>query len=871
MLALSWRSLAQGVERPNGTSTAFAGQQSLPATYPRRNHRSSTNDCLHMSSCPRRYASKSIRVLRHSHLPSSVPEPLWFLYPRWSRLDLSHRYHTEHAHGQDRLCSHRRKEICRSVSSARPVSKHGHCRYYHSTKRTFDQSPSQPTQGPHSDGRTTKKPDNRVERTILHKDLLFRKIVPQTTWIPKRQHFPRQEVLERRAHYIRQINPSTLLSILRSIPSKPLQPSKGSQRVNLSDFAQHELMPDITKDNTWRHYDGSGCTVTFRRGHIELYGTERAQEIALKYFSDDQHCTRSQQHFEWYEGALHGSYLPIRDLPQPPTWTVRSLIDYVTLVTRPRFRRSAQRLIYEDDESHHQAVFKILQDIFTNPLSCPFVSTLALRLALSYCRRHTEFPTTAHGLWTAFLRCGLHPDIACYNEELGRCLVGKELNRFCRLVLEMKNLGIQPDSTTWAVVTAYTERRSSRAAILRLAMDKDLSKLHQHESLTIATAEKEIESCPGTQDGVQRFMERMKDQFGGKWLTSRVLKAMLRVCRVGRARMGLTSELLLAVKRVGNDALVDQECVIELIQISSKAGNLHDALELVKNKTLSRIADIPQIVIDVLFSMAWQRKYFNLCRYFWFLGATSGRITYKMQDLVAKSLKSNVSNVEDPLEASWQLLAGKIIVGTNLDAQGFAGIFPNLSKSKRPSSPIEWLLDWTPDGALRSEQVQLGQLLIERDLHAFRFYQRLRRETFVKLLDEALALDEEWKNANAATTMSPRDLVGGSVKIPLERRTEILKYAGRSKEEGRCWFIVNDHRLNYDTLQYDEDVCIEAKTIKEVSNTQEKGVVGLESNHSQESRHWPVSARDEDNSQMRNETALESDTEERRVVWQGLG
>lgn len=756
-----------------------------------------------------------------------------------------------------------------TVSSSGPDTH----RCYLSTKRPREGSASRPASSSRSDTGETEEETSKVARNVLYAQSVFRKVVPKTTWILRQEHVPEQRILERRAHYIKSVNPHMLLTLLRSFPSEPPRSSRGITCVPIPKSAQRELVPDFAKHNTWRHYDSSGCTVVYEEGHIKLYGSATAQEHAQEYFMDARHYTRSQDHLDWLSRTQHGSYLPVYELPRPPAWTVRSFIDYVALVTRPRYRRSALRQTYEQNSSHHQAVFRILLDVFTHPDSRWFASTVALRLAVSYCRRHTEHPSTANDIWTAFLESGLYPDVECFNQELGRCLVGKEFNRLCRRILEMKDLDVRPNSTTWALVTTYTERASARTKIRGLAKDAETSGPHSHSSIVVATAKKEIVNYLGTHDGIQKFMAWMESQFGPDWLTSRVLERLLRAGRLGKARMAFTSEILMALREAGKEALIDQRCVVELIKISRMAGDLNEALKLVRRPELSSIADIPQEVIETLFLMAWEKKCFNICRLFWFVGASSGRITFKMQKLVSKSQRSNTTSLEDPAAASWELLAGKVIIGTNLNVEGFPTLFPSLWKSKAASSPIEWLLDWVPDGESRNEQMQLSQLLIERDLHAQRSFQRLTRFAFLDLLDKAIALDEDWKASDAATTLSPRNLVAQCLRIHLEQRDTFLPFRGHtSKAEGR-WFMVNGHKLDYNTLQYNENEADAAEPARQLSKDLE-GLLDVDfpcmQEQEQEQKQMPVSESQADSSSVRRETTLESNSEE-QVAWQSIG
>lgn len=814
-----------------------------------------------MFGCPRRYASKSCLNLKQLSTPTSAPEPLWFLYPKWFRQDCSLHYHTGHAPGQDR----------HHLFHGAPLSSRRH----QSTKPSPNEPRKKTARKSERSSEELEESVAKVQRAVLSKRGVFQKTVTSACRVRKTvtsaprvrrlDHIPEERRLRDTTRYLRKINPHTLFNLLRSSPSSKPESTIKATRINLSEAAQNELMDDVGKVNTWRHYDGSTCFVTFAKGCLELRGTDRAQELARSHFSDPGCFTRSPEHISWYRQARNHTGLSVDNLPLPPVWTVRSLIDYVRLLTRPYSGRSAHRKIYDGAGSHHLAVFKILRRLFADPTTSPFLSTRVLHLALSYCRRHTEFPTTAVDLWDAFLETGLHPDVSCFNQELGRCLIDKRLNRFCKLVLEMHYLGVLPDSATWALVTTYAEHNSrlKPVDVVQMAIGRSTTPSNAHTSLIMATAKREFAKYIGTKNGVKRFIKWFDQHFGPDWLTSRILQQLFRACRVDRVKVGLASELILSIREVGKLGLIDKGCLVELIRICKNAKDLPAALRLVKDERLSHAGDIPQEVIDIIFSMAWREKRFNLCRCFWFLAATTGRITFEMQRLVRQSLTANVTDLEDRIQANWQLLAGKVIVGTNLNADGFEHLFPTIWKKEEQSTPVQWLLEWTSDDKSRVEQVQLAQLLMERDLNAFRFYERMSRDCLLRLVDEAANRDKQWQATNAIVTLLPQDMIDESLSIQLKRRQGIISIPREHESEDgqRRWFCLGGHKLDYDKLEHPP---IRRVTCLPLGKSPPTVVGGRSSRET----HDSAPARGVECLRERDRPSLDADVEEEQVVWQ---
>lgn len=620
------------------------------------------------------------------------------------------------------------------------------------------------------------------------------------------------EVDRKVAYYLQDVDAEVHFARLRALMADDREPEVGS------NVSRHELSTGKVRQlcgssgpNMWIYHNGSGCIVRVRPGgdcsgcHIELEGTERAREITLQYLKGSEAYVTPKAEMEWM--ACARTFSPcsdIRDLPHPPRWTVRTFRLYVDALTAPHDYRSAMRYVHQGNEHRHQVVGDLLERIFNDTSTTLFASTGALQIALRFCRQHTELSDTAKHIWQSAHSFGLQLDISCFNTELSRCLVVKDFDRYKNLLLMMRTKNVRPDSTTFSLILRYATDPDLRRRILDVVEHAHRTKIQRpNPSITSATIKQEVDHYLRGQHGFILLNERMIKAFGANWLTTRNVERLLRACRIRRANAVSASDVLAIVQKARNSNVsLDVHCMTELFRIAKKAGNLEDALEILKSRPMQQIQGLSQELLESFFLVAWQKRHFNLCRLIWFHAATLGRITRKMQTLVQRSLQSNVRAGHRPDGRAWLLLAGKIIINANLEPEQARAMFPRLAQHGIKSSAVEWLLQWTADSGARHEQMQLSQLLLEQDLHAWRFNEPLQHHDFLLLLDKAMALDNKWTTADMVGTVSPIDLLCRSLELPIRRRAEpiIIPSTNTHSPERRQDFAVNDHKLSYDTF-----------------------------------------------------------------------
>lgn len=776
-----------------------------------------------MSICSRRYASKSVQLLSRLRLASASPspsrarQPLLFLYPQGTQCfkhASARRYHTELALGQGHGRSVHSKTPRTTLRAPCHTNEEEGRRYFHqlpASSAELDSRNSKRLVKSPAKTQTKSTAQDPEEETLLarrilvtryrkpdaHNRISFRKVVPE----------PDRKI----AYYLQDVDAEAHFSQLRASMAHDREPEV---RSNVSRHAlptrRVRQLCGSTGPNMWIHHDGSGCIVRVRPGHdrsqchVELEGSERAREITLKHLKRFEADVVPQPELEWMECVRTFSpYSDIRSLPHPPRWTLRTFKLYINALTSDHDYRSAMRYVHQGTEHRHQVVGDLLEQIFNDQSITRFASTRALQTALSFCRQHPELSNTAKNVWHSALSFGLQPDISCFNTDLSRCLVVRDFDRYRNLLVMMRAKNVQPDSTTFSLILRYAKNPNLRRRILHVVEQANLQHQCAHPSITSATIKQEVPHYLRRPDGLALLDERMTKTFGENWLTTRNVERLLRACRIRRPNSAWASDVLAIVQKAqSSNVSLDVHCMTELFRIAKKAGNLEDALEILKSRPMQQVQGLNQELLESFFLLAWRKQHFNLCRLIWFHAATQGRITRKMQTMVQRSLQSNICAGDRPDDRAWLLLAGKVIVNASLNPEQARTMFPHLAQHDIKSSPVEWLLEWTADSGARHEQMQLCQLLLEQDLHAWRFNEPLQHHDFMLLLDKAIALDNEWITTDKVRMSSPVDLLCSSLGLPRRQRAEPITIPSTNTYplERRHDFVVNDHKLSYDTF-----------------------------------------------------------------------
>src|SRR5437763_14484150 len=80
-----------------------------------------------------------------------------------------------------------------------------------------------------------------------------------------------------------------------------------------------------------------------------------------------------------------------------------------------RIPRQLQRELYEGTDTHNHTVAQVVESLFSDPKSEPFISTRALNYALQFTSKHTEIGDTSTFLFEKAKSIGLSIQADIFN------------------------------------------------------------------------------------------------------------------------------------------------------------------------------------------------------------------------------------------------------------------------------------------------------------------------------------------------------------------------------------------------------------------------------------------------------------------------
>jgi hypothetical protein len=541
--------------------------------------------------------------------------------------------------------------------------------------------------------------------------------------------------------------------------------------------------------NAWFHPVRSGCEVRVldeRAQHrdklfVILHGMSRARQLTREYLLVvDNDVAKSARwnlssedepaliRFILSSLAWHYRTKDVRRadaVEQPPTWTIRSFADVVETLTAMQIPHQLRRELYDGTDSHNRTVAKVLENLFSDPRSEPFISLRALNYALRFTTEHTEIDDTSNVLYEKAKSVGLSLQADTFNILIEQSLRQNKLNYYRSLLASMQRIGIVPNGMTWVALLRVTKSRAARRAILQHLQQKwsKDSRVWQQVALELVTAD--FARLVRLEKSFDYFVDFMDRSFPSSWLSARCINRMLNVCAEKKLWDVVPRVLEFGQRRGGFFNTATQTVLLKVFQ---KRGSIRDSIDLLESHFAKTVGRDSTFAIPLVFMTAWNSRFYNVCRVLWRYAAVSGNITSTMQNVVATSLIKNNDESNDSASHLWRITAGKVIVGMDLDVSGLASQYRFLDQEGL-KNPIKILAQWTPDDGPRQEQLSLAYKIMQRDLTAYKRFWPFRSQQLFDLLRKAYELDCEWMHKKQVRQYS--DLlwmIESAVEVPLQ-------------------------------------------------------------------------------------------------------
>lgn len=618
-----------------------------------------------------------------------------------------------------------------------------------------------------------------------------------------------------KAHYRKIVNSEKVYSVL-SAQLDNIEPAPPDKIVFPISRTQAHKLVGHERAEAWIYHEDTGCVIKITPGPdlgqstVGLDGSDRACELAKRYI-----LTEHVEDVGTCVWRLKINALPWRtdvlDLPYPPKWSTQTFSIYVDALVERRRHFGMDQVKDEEGRHHNARIASILVGLFTEPETATSASSSSFETALKFCREHSELSRYSQQIFDAARTMNLPLGVGAYNEELKRHLITKNNKGLDKVIYTMKENHVKPSSDTWTIILQYAESPESRRDALQRCLETGKIVPSEHNrNLVLTLINKEMIDYLAQDNGVIRFMEDMDRLFGETWLTTRALVRMLRICRIKHARVREASELLGEVaKRHDMAEIMDSACLVELVKITKKAGNLRDALEVILSKHVHAQPALYQNILEPLFEFAWLKKSLNLCRLLWIFACTRGEVTFRMKDIMWHSMQGNFDQSLDTETKNWQKVAGKLIISQPRDGDRIRRALPHLFGDDTTTSILTKMVQPTT-GIARHEQLQLTQLLIERDIQAWRFFHSIPLVYMRSFLMEFYEMDVALRVSGVWKRLSEESIADQfSAKMPpitLKPRDEPLQYRQADDHSSqRGDFVFNHIPLDYYTLEIDPD------------------------------------------------------------------
>ncbi|MCJ1438113.1 hypothetical protein MMC27_007500 [Xylographa pallens] len=423
------------------------------------------------------------------------------------------------------------------------------------------------------------------------------------------------------------------------------------------------------------------------------------------------------------------------DIPRPETWSSFTFTAHVKGLAQSKVSRLMHRHLYRNQTTHTDAVQTAIMQLFEDKSSRPYLSTEAFNIALSFCYKHSNI-SNARKLFNMMDDTHVTISAETFNIMLRGAAVRKDLHTFTYLLRVMTRRGVSPNGDTWIAFLMVIKDKHTKLFVTRYmreaGMLKDAAMLQPVVDKIVYI---ELSSHLAHDQDLDSFVLLMDSRYGPDWLSVKTANQMCYIL----GENGLISQ---AVKVLG--FMVDRGCQPDNITLHIFLGYCRRlrqpqrAIEFLQLFKSQYNVSVTEVEYDSLFMLAYRSKLVNCCRVIWRVACLEAAVTYRMQELVLRSLLCNTP--EHPRTTTQQFIktAGKVVVGIDIH-------FGTSSEESDPRwQTMQLLSQFSATGEDRERSLSLAKRMISRDLHATRHYKLAGN--FNDLLAEALTLDRGWHN-----------------------------------------------------------------------------------------------------------------------------
>ena len=426
--------------------------------------------------------------------------------------------------------------------------------------------------------------------------------------------------------------------------------------------------------------------------------------------------------------------LRARDIPQPAIWSSSIFVNHIKDLMQSSVSRVMHRYLYPDGNDHANAVHIALMLLFEDPSMRVYLTPRAFNIAMMFLYKHGQIASVRR-LFNLMDELRLKPTVETFNIMLRGAASQKDLHNFTMLLRVMIRRGVSPNSDTWVTFLVAVVNDQARVVIFRSM--KAAGVLNNSTALRAAVGQLlhiEVADYIASGQTFAIFMEHMTDRYGKNWLS---LTAGNTLCHL-LGENGLVSEAFEALEVMSNNICKPDNVTLHIF--IGHCMRLRRPVMALKVLLMfhNKYGVYPtQDVYDMLFMLAWRSQRMNCCKVIWQVACVEGRVSWRMQQLVLRSLLRNRPNVPTSNLQNWLETAGNVIVGVDL------GATIKCEKLNPGLEVLRALSSWVDFGKRRQTLRGIAGRIVKRDLNASRRF--VLDGTFLELLSKALEMDSQWE------------------------------------------------------------------------------------------------------------------------------
>jgi rRNA processing protein Krr1/Pno1 len=385
---------------------------------------------------------------------------------------------------------------------------------------------------------------------------------------------------------------------------------------------------------------------------------------------------------------------------------VKQLTEFPVTHRRNRFFRGRAK-------ANLERVAETISRMFSSLQSGPVITTQSVNEAMKFFVTH-NLVAHARKLFADSELHYLKMDTTTFNIMLRRAAEARDLHNFTFMLGLMVKRNVRPDSRTWCTFLSVVDRKEVRDLILK--------KMEERNLLVDPVVVREV--CRQVVSGMtadwldshkdpRDLLEYMGGRFTAAWYSVSAINRVLD--ELGkRGMMQEAWDLLVAVDARG---FTFNSISVNTILTHCLRYRKGDWTVQIFHAADDRWNISPDgVTYELLFKTFWTLRLYNTARVVWRYACMDGAVSFRMRQLMKRSLQCRDALPCGTVGGRWRATAGRIIAGVNI------------YRASGISDP--------PNGKPTPTEI------VERDLSTFGLWQPVR--PLSTLLSEAFAVDRAW-------------------------------------------------------------------------------------------------------------------------------